>query len=154
LVLPAVYTKLKSPTPSAKFYLPIIPYKLVPQVTILDIGRIGPADVEVTYEVRDLENNLIYSESESVSVDRETTYEKELTLPRTIPLGRYVLSVIVDYGGTKSISSQRFEITETNYLAYWILFVVLAAIFVVLYHIYRVRKIAKEHLHKRKRRRR
>lgn len=154
LVLPAVYTKLKSPTPSAEFYLPIIPYKLVPQVTILDIGRIGLAEVNVTYEVRNLQNNLVYTESEVVTVDRETTYAKELTLPRTTPLGSYVLSVIVDYGGTKSISSQSFEITETNYLAYWILFVVLAAIAVVLYHIYRVRKIAKEHMHKRKRRRR
>ncbi len=112
--------------------------EIAAQVDIFDVGGVGIADVDVTYQISDFRNNVVFSESETVTVDEHKSYTKHLTLPE-LAGGEYVLSIITSYGDSISFSSQRFEIVEVDYakflLRYWMYFVIVLAILVVLWHI-------------------
>ncbi len=144
LVLPNKYKEIRSVAPTAKFYFPVAEKTIVPQINIFDIGKVGLAEVEVIYEVRDAANNLIFSKSETITVDGQESFREPLDLPATVGIGEYVLTAKVNYEGTTSISSQKFEISETNYVAfvfqYWMYFVIVAAIFIVMAHVISVRR--------------
>jgi uncharacterized membrane protein len=94
-------------------------------------------DVKLEYIIRDINENVMISETEIVSVEDRKTFAKVIKIPKDIELGRYVLYVRAIYDGKVASSSQWFTIGKKEIFKridiFSILLIILILIFIVLY---------------------
>ena len=80
----------------------------------VSLFRIGPAermvDVTVTYLIKDLEDNVISTESETFAVLDQVSYTKEFEVPSSLSSGTYVVAIEVMYGSSFATSSAMFVV--------------------------------------------
>lgn len=114
------------------------------QVTIFNLGEIGEVDVEVEYDVKDFEGNVITTLTEIVAVGTQVSFSKVIDLPENIALGDYVVSAKVKYGLTVATASDLFSIFEkgfillspkyqTAFITGILIFVIIVAIVIIIY---------------------
>ncbi len=81
-------------------------------VSLYNVKRTGEVDVDVEYLVKDLNDSVILSDSETVAVETDKNYIKKILIPLSMEPGKYVLYARVKYDSSVTISSGSFEVTE------------------------------------------
>ena len=111
--------------------------EIIAQVTLLNLERVGIVDTRIDYSVRDLDNNVILEEHETVAVETQTSFVKSFRLPNDIKDGKYSLYAKVSYDGQSGSSSAFFDVAKFNTLGYviFLIFVLVIILVFVIYHI-------------------
>ncbi|MBI2148250.1 hypothetical protein HYU23_01080 [Candidatus Woesearchaeota archaeon] len=115
--------------------------KLIFETTITNIKTItGQTDVNITYYIRDLENNQIIEESEARIFEMQINYIKTIKLPDYIKDGTYLLYIKVSSGNVVSSASDVFYVKSKqdffsylnkNFMIYVLFIILLLVIFFV-----------------------
>ena len=92
---------------------------LASEVTIKNIKNTeNKIDVWVSYNIKDDNGKTIYEQNETRGFAIETTFNKEIALPRNIPLGEYYFYVKVNYEGITAGAFYKFIIIKEEKLTY------------------------------------
>jgi hypothetical protein len=86
--------------------------QLKTQITLLNVGAPEKVDVAVAYFIKDLKGNVVYEETETFPVEKQTSYTKSFDIDKNIELGSYVVIVEVRYVDSFAVSSQFFTVVE------------------------------------------
>jgi uncharacterized membrane protein len=93
--------------------------ELISNIKILNLGSGRAEDVLVEYEVKDEDGNLLFSESETIFVETQTTFTKSFFIPKDAEPKRYIFYVKVTYDGKVASSSVWFNvITEISLIPF------------------------------------
>jgi len=89
------------------------------EIRLFNLGKISPTNVLMEYEIKDLNGNLVFTESESVVVVSQASFYKTINMPSNLNSGQYVFNALARYGtsvGTSSVllDVQAKEIKESN----------------------------------------
>ena len=114
------------------------------QVTLLNLGEIGKVDVNLEYDIKDFNGNIINSFEETVAVETQASFSKTVNLPDNIPLGDYVAAIRAKYGLTVSTASDLFSIGKESeklvkYTTLGGLFVVIIILIIIVYELRNMR---------------
>jgi len=83
---------------------------LIAEIRILNIRRIGPVSVNIEYSILDKDDNIIFQEYETKTVEHEITYLKRTVLPLDIESGYYMYLVKVVYGEDQAFAGYPFKV--------------------------------------------
>jgi|ETNmetMinimDraft_16_1059900.scaffolds.fasta_scaffold02266_4 PGF-pre-PGF domain-containing protein len=86
--------------------------ELKSQITLLNIGAPEKVDIFATYFIKDLRGNIVYEETETFAVEKQTSFLKSFKIPDYLELGNYVMFMEVRYADSFAISSQPFRVTR------------------------------------------
>ena len=90
--------------------------ELKSQITLLNVGAPGNVDVFVTYFIKDLRGNIIYEETETFAVEKQTSFTKSFKIPEYLEEGSYVVIMEVKYANSFAVSSQLFKVSKKGSL--------------------------------------
>jgi len=90
--------------------------RLVLETHIINLGDPIKEKVDISYTIKDSEDNIVLIKKDSVKVDGEIYLTIELSLPKLLQDGNYIAIVNVDYSGLKAISSEFFWIRKLEYV--------------------------------------
>lgn len=79
-------------------------------VSLFNVRGFGRVDVVLEYSIKDFEGNIIAKEEETVAIETQATFTRELFVPSDIGPGTYVASVKVTFENSVGISSDLFEV--------------------------------------------
>lgn len=94
--------------------------KLVAQLKIFDLTwggitqGLGQNNVNVEYNIYDINGQVVSSESETLVIDRQTQITKTVSFPESIQKGDYVFTVIVKYKSSTGVASYLFSIADSE----------------------------------------
>ena len=80
------------------------------EVSLFNVRGFGRVDVNLEYSIRDFKGNLIVAEHETVAVEMQAKFGRELLIPSDLEPGMYVASVKVTFEDSVGISSDLFEV--------------------------------------------
>ena len=80
------------------------------EVSLFNVRGFGRVDVSLEYAIKDFQGNLIAAEHETVAVETQAKFVRELLVPTDIVPGAYVASVKVIFEDSVGISSDVFEV--------------------------------------------
>ena len=80
------------------------------EVSLFNVRGFGRVDVNLEYAIKDFQGNLIAAEHETVAVETQAKFVRELLVPTDIVPGAYVASVKVIFEDSVGISSDVFEV--------------------------------------------
>ena len=114
------------------------------EVSLFNVRGFGRVDVNLEYSIRDFEGNIIAIEHETVAVETQAKFSRELLIPNGIKPGIYIASVKVTFEDSVGLSSDLFEVkaktirlypiamkSTTFYILLGIIFVVSISIFLI-----------------------
>ena len=84
--------------------------KLVAEIKILNMQRLGPMSVEVEYAIED-DGKVLWNEIETKVVENEITFIKEVELPK-LAVGSYMFMVRVTFEGDVALAGYPFNVAE------------------------------------------
>jgi hypothetical protein len=117
--------------------------KVMAQLTIYNLGKIGRVDVNVEYGVKNLSGNIIINGNETLAVETQVSSVKSLNMPSTIKPDSYIFYSIVSYNNVVGTGSDIFLVIERMKfripIFYWLLIIVIFLI-IALILIYKFRK--------------
>ncbi|MBT4397170.1 DUF2341 domain-containing protein, partial [archaeon] len=87
--------------------------KITASMFLLQAGLEQEEDVTLNYIIKDFDGNIYLTESETIAVYQQTSFNKQLPT-QDLPPGEYVLGAEVVYGGGIATSSSQFIVTETE----------------------------------------
>jgi len=82
------------------------------EISLIKIINNEKEDVEITYEIRDLENNTILKLSDTRAVETTINYIKEIQIPSDLTEGDYILYIGVDSEGKIASASSFFRVVQ------------------------------------------
>lgn len=82
------------------------------QATLINIGAGKNAKVQVTYLIKDISGKIIHESSESLIVEQQLSYLKEIKIPELVSLGDYIAIVELRYSNSFAVSSELFRVVE------------------------------------------
>ncbi len=121
--------------------------KLVVDVTVFNLEKIGMKTVKMNYAVKDFSGNTILAENENLAVETSALVTKTISLPKNIKPGNYVFIVTSEYKNTLGTSSYFFKVVERRgqlveriersslYIIFITVLILLAIVFLVIYSI-------------------
>ncbi len=102
---------------------------------IFNLENIGLKSIDITYSVKDFNDNTIFSEKENIAVENQVLTTKMISIPENVKTGDYVLYVVVEYANSVGTSSYFFKIIEKEeelgsikFFDSWIFIIVLLAV--------------------------
>ena len=66
-------------------------------ISVYNIRGIGSAEVELSYSLSDLDGNVIFSDEESINIEKQASFTKDFVIPNDAKAGDYVFAVRVNY---------------------------------------------------------
>jgi hypothetical protein len=118
--------------------------QLIVENKVFNLDNIGSEKVDVFYEVKDFEGNLIFSEKEDLVVETNILSNKIISIPENTNEGRYVFVVKIVYEGSIGTGSYVFDISNSERelniesLAMWVVFIMFLV--VIIFIIYSMRQ--------------
>ncbi len=116
------------------------------QVSLFNVRGFGRVDVLIEYSIRDFKGNVIAAEEETVAVETQAKFVRQLLVPSDLKPGTYISAVKVTFGDSVGTSSDLFEVKAKTiklyptllknykpYLFVGIAFAVLVAFFLIRY---------------------
>ena len=82
------------------------------KINLFNLGKLKNIKVTLTYLIKDLDGNVIYEESETLTIDEQLSFEKSLMLPKDLKSGAYIAVVNIYYADSFAASSEFFEVVE------------------------------------------
>ncbi len=67
--------------------------ELIANIKLFNLGGIGRIDVKIDYEIKDINDNIIYRNSETVAVETQVSLSKIIQIPEDTPEGYYVFYI-------------------------------------------------------------
>ena len=130
--------------------------KVMAQLTIYNLGKIGRVDVNVEYGIKDWDGNVIISGNETLAVETQISVVESLNLSSTIKPNNYIFYSRVSYNNVIGTGSDTFQVIERIRfkipLLYWLLIIIiLILMFVLFYKLRKKRKMKKKLKIKKKR---
>lgn len=112
--------------------------KVLAEINLFNIGKIGMVDTVVTYYIKDPSSNLIIQEHETVGVETKVGFTKSFVIPRTAMLGAYTCWVRLRYGGASATGEATFlvEGEGRKLVKYWketIIVLVIIAVLILIF---------------------
>jgi len=86
------------------------------QITILNVGAPEDASATINYIIKDLMGEIIYRETEVISIKGQISYPKSFRIPNNLEEGEYIITTEVKYGDSFSVSSQFFSVEKKSKL--------------------------------------
>ncbi len=115
------------------------------QITLLNVGPPRKVDVTTTFLIKDRRGNILYEESETFAVEKQTSFVKSFRVPGSLQPDDYLAIVEVRYENSFAVSSELFKVVgrepfltqivagfNVAYMVILIIFAVLAVLFVYL----------------------
>ncbi|MBI2448790.1 hypothetical protein HYV49_00660, partial [Candidatus Pacearchaeota archaeon] len=116
------------------------------EATIFNLKEIGTVDVTLSFIFKDLDDNIIFEDSEIVAVETSASFTKELHIPDYLKPDKYALVAQVKYKNSVSSSSSVITVVEeTIYERFKMIAITLILIAFILLLIYVVLHIKKRH---------
>lgn len=81
-------------------------------ITLLNLKKTYPANVTLIHLIMDMNNNIIYSEEEIVTVWNQASFSKTILLSQNIPVGQYLYALKGVYVGSFATASEFFMVVE------------------------------------------
>lgn len=131
--------------------------KVMAQLTIYNLGRIGKVNVNVEYGIKDWNGNVIINGNETLAVETQVSVVESLNLPSTIKPNSYIFYSRVSYNNVIGTGTDTFLVIERIRfripLLYWLLIIIIILIlmFVLFHKLRKKRKMKKRFKKKRKR---
>lgn len=85
---------------------------IIANIKLFNVMRLGKVDVEVEYDIRDFEGNIITFDSETIAIENQANFVKSLKIPDDAKEGNYLFYVRVNYAGKIASSSESFIIKK------------------------------------------
>ncbi len=128
--------------------------ELLLHLTLFNLGEVGRVDVFIDYFIKDVENNVYYSQGDTIAVETQASFVKTINLPEDMPEGYYVAAAQVRYGSSvgtstgifKVIGLQNFVLGYKNYILLGVL--ILAIILIIIWYVRHENKRISESLEK------
>ncbi|MFH1972425.1 MAG: hypothetical protein ABIJ18_03015, partial [archaeon] len=80
------------------------------QITVFSVGSPRKVDVVLNYYLKDMNNNIIWGDSETIAVEDQVSFRKDFKLPNEMDSGKYVMVLDVVYKTSVATSSAMFEV--------------------------------------------
>ena len=80
------------------------------EVSLFNVRGFGRVDVNLEYSISDFRGNMIATEHETVAVETQAKFSRELPIPADTGPGTYIASVKVTFENSVGISSDVFEV--------------------------------------------
>ena len=121
-------------------YTKVLPREhILAQIRLFNLGGEGRKDVDIEYLIRDYQGNEIVRETESLAIETQLTFLKEIDIPSSAKTGSYVLYVKATYEGKIASASDNFEIVSSKVTArekiYIITIIVLSVIISLIFYL-------------------
>ena len=98
-----------------KNYKEILPGEnILAQIKLFNLGGEGRKDINMEYIIRDYDNNTILTITESLAIETQITFMKEIMIPNNAKIGNYVLYVKAIYEGKIASSSDNFKVVSSK----------------------------------------
>jgi|SRR3989344_2355340 len=99
------------------------------EVSLFNVRGFGRVDVNIEYAIKDFKGNSIAVEEETLAVENQAKFTRELLMPSDIKPGTYIASVKVTFENSVGTSSDLFEVKARsirllpikNYMVYLLL---------------------------------
>jgi len=88
------------------------------EVSLFNIRGFGRVDVNLEYSIKDFEGKLITSEQETVAIETQAKFSRDLSIPSDTQPGTYIASVKVTFEDSVGISSDLFEVKAKSIRLY------------------------------------
>ncbi len=86
------------------------------QITLLSIGPARKVDVIATYIIKDKRGNVIDESTETFAVEKQASFVKSFSIPKTLRLDDYLAIIEVRYENSFAVSSELFRIIKKEAL--------------------------------------
>jgi len=97
------------------------------QITLIPMGENPRVDVTLNYIIKDFEGEVFLSESETVLIEEQRTFEKEF-FTDNLPVGNYIVGLELVYPNGVATSSSHFEIIGKEFNLRIVIIVLIAGI--------------------------
>jgi hypothetical protein len=123
--------------------IPVFPgQKINTEVAIYDLDVVsGRKVVDLEYFIRNFEGILLFSGEDSFVLDGDYRFSKTIDIPLDVPLGPYMLGIVLKQEESVAVSSHFFEIsskTEKSIYSenlFWILIIFGSLLFILLFFV-------------------
>ena len=96
-----------------KRYLEVaIGEEILADIKIYNLGEIGRVDAEIEYIIKDENNNVVTTASDTIAVETQTSFTKTILITKNAKYGRHMFYVRVTYNSKVASASVFFEIAE------------------------------------------
>ena len=121
-------------------YKDILPgEKIVSEIRLFNLGDPGRKDIFIEYSIKDYDGNEIVRETESLAIETQTTFVKEISIPKSAKPGEYILYVKATYDGKIASASDNFEIVSSKITdrekLYIVIIIVLSVIISLIFYL-------------------
>jgi hypothetical protein len=86
--------------------------RVLAQLTIYNLGKIGRVDVNLEYGIKDLSGNVIATENETLAVETQVSVVKAIDIPSKIKPDSYIFYSTVSYNNVIGTGSDVFFVKE------------------------------------------
>ncbi|HLD97807.1 MAG TPA: hypothetical protein VI815_00615 [Candidatus Nanoarchaeia archaeon] len=126
-------------------------------IKIFNLGEISKVDAKINYFIKDSEGRIIVSDEETIAVETQASFVKELKLPEDINLGDYIFEIETTYNNEIAGASTWFSVRDNipifNTLSIYILLIIVLVMFIIVLVSYiipikRLRKGREKHKNK------
>ena len=157
-ILIAIEVESKKPLFDVKVEIPkrfqtIMPgEEIMANIKLYSLGKTGRVDVSVEYKIKDKEGKEIISEHETIAVETQTSFVKELKIPENANFGTYMLYVKAVYDHETASSSAWFIVgkkpffTKENIILIITVVIILIFILIILIELRKIRKHMKAYM--------
>ncbi|MEK6917963.1 MAG: hypothetical protein AABW51_03370 [Nanoarchaeota archaeon] len=109
-------------------------------IQIFSLGKTGRVDTEVTYTIKDMDENIISREDESIAVETQTSFVKEIKIPSSAKLGNYILQAKANYDNETASSSTWFNVVSEEHMSWQNIMLVIVIIILIILIIFTLKK--------------
>ncbi|MFH1456435.1 MAG: Ig-like domain-containing protein, partial [archaeon] len=82
------------------------------KISLSNLGTLMPVDVELVYQIRDLNNTILVSQTETFAIEKEKKLKRKLKIGENFDLGKYLFYAQLNYDNQTAASSEIFDIIE------------------------------------------
>jgi len=96
--------------------------QLIFTVNLFNLGSAKRVDAVIDYVVKDEKGNTIVTEQETLAIETQTSFVKELNIPPYLEDGRYILYVRATYKDQIATSSSLFKVGDRSPISTFVFF--------------------------------
>ncbi|MBI4149089.1 hypothetical protein HY491_01450, partial [Candidatus Woesearchaeota archaeon] len=91
---------------------------ILAKIQVFNLKETGRIDIDVEYTIRDSLGKIIVGERETLAIDTQVEFVRDIQLPRDAAAGPYVFAVKITRLGTTSVSTDAFEVRKQGILEF------------------------------------
>ena len=112
--------------------------------SISNLGEEKGVPIGIKYTIKDSNGKIIFEGEGTDIIDTYLEKNGKIKLPNNIPLGKYVLSVMIDYEGKAAVSSASFEVQKRKIITAQNILITIIVIITILIILAKIGKKEKE----------